>query len=433
MLTAMLLLLLAAILAFAVRAGLARRRAEKALKESRQRFERAFTHAPIGMALVAPDGSCLDANLALCELVGYDRDELLLRDFQSITHPDDLEADLHHVRMLLAGEVPAYQLEKRYLRKSGETVWILLSASLVRDLLHGSPLYFVAQIQDITDRKEAERHIRHLNLTLEERVVLRTEQLAERERQLETLVGKLLAAQEEERRRVAYEVHDGPTQLLIATHQLLQAFAEDHPPGATVAPGALDRPLQLAQRAVKEARHIIENLRPTALDDFGLAAALRFLVEELRDEGWDATYDEGDLGDQRLAPELETALYRVAQEAINNVRKHAATNRAALSLSRVANRASEAGQPNGKTPRVRLEVRDWGRGFDAADDPRRGPGAAGPGTRVGLSGMRERLALLDGTLLVESKPGKGTSLIAELPLPPEAPTDDEAMRKVHTS
>jgi len=235
------LLLLAAILAFAVRAGLARRRAEKALKESRQRFERAFTHAPIGMALVAPDGSWLDANPALCELVGYDRDELLLRDFQSITHPEDLQANLHHVSTLLAGEVPAYQLEKRYLRKSGETVWILLSASLVRDR-HGSPLYFVAQIQDITDRKEAERHIRHLNEQLEERVVLRTQQLAERERQLETLVGELLAAQEEERRRVAYEVHDGPTQLLIATHQLLQAFAEDHPPAPPSPPAPSTAP-----------------------------------------------------------------------------------------------------------------------------------------------------------------------------------------------
>lgn len=377
-----------------------RRRIGEELEESRRRFESSWSHASIGMALVAPDGSWLDVNPALCRLVGYGRDELLALTFQDIMHPDDLEADLGQVKRLLAGETAAYEMEKRYFHKGGGIVWVLLSVSLVRDPA-GTPLYFVAQIQDITDRKEAEEQVRALNRTLEERVVMRTAQLAERERRLEELVGKLIGAQEEERRRVAYEVHDGPTQLVIATHQLLQAFADAHPPGTLIRADELKRPLELAQLAVKEARRIIEGLRPTALDDFGLAAALRLLVEDLRAEGWEAGYEET-LGDERLPTGLETALYRVAQEAINNVRKHAGTQKTRLALARTDNA-------------VRLTVRDWGVGFDVAG----GTSAVsrGHGERVGLCGMRERISLLGGAFRIESKPGSGTRLTAELPLP----------------
>jgi len=394
-------LLLERLTAYSLRLLRDRQRIREELEESRRRFESSFAHASIGMALVAPSGAWLDVNPALCRLVGYGRDELLRLTFWDITHPDDLEADLGNARELLAGRAETYQTEKRYFHKSGATVWILLNVSLVRDA-RGTPRYFVSQVQDITDRKEAEEQVRALNRTLEERVVLRTAQLAERERRLEELVGKLIGAQEEERRHVAYEVHDGPTQLVIATHHLLQAFADAHPPGATVEAGALDRPLELARMAVKDARRIIEGLRPTALDDFGLAAALRLLVEDLRAEGWDAAYEET-LGDERLATELETALYRVAQEAINNVRKHAGTTGVRLSLTRTG-------------AAVRLAVRDWGAGFEVADGTS-GGGGRGHGERVGLSGMRERVSMLGGTFRVDSKLGSGTRLTAELSLP----------------
>jgi PAS domain S-box-containing protein len=391
---------LARLVAFGIRLLRDRRWTEEELGESRRRFEGSFENASIGMALVAPDGAWLDVNPALCRLVGYGRDELLRLTFQDITHPDDIEADLGNARELLAGRAETYQTEKRYFRKDGAVVWVLLSVSLVRNPKGMTP-YFVSQIQDITDRKEAEEQVRALNRTLEERVFLRTAQLAERERRLEDLVGKLIAAQEEERRRVAYEVHDGPTQIVIATHHLLQAFADAHPPGATVEAGALDRPLELARTAVKEARRIIEGLRPTALDDFGLAAALRLLIEDLRAEGWEAGYEDT-LGDERLPTELETALYRVAREALNNVRKHAGTRKTRLALARADNA-------------VRLTVRDWGAGFDVVAD---GTSAVGRhGERVGLSGMRERISLLGGAFRVESKPGSGTRLTAELPLP----------------
>jgi PAS domain S-box-containing protein/diguanylate cyclase (GGDEF)-like protein len=136
-----------------------RRRVEAALRESEQRFRRSFDDAAIGMALVGRDGRWLQVNRSLCEMVGYPEEELLKKTFQDITHPDDLEKDLEQVRRLLAGEIRTYQMEKRYFHRDGHVVWILLSVSMVHDE-EGEPLYFVSQIQDISERKRAEQKIR---------------------------------------------------------------------------------------------------------------------------------------------------------------------------------------------------------------------------------------------------------------------------------
>ena len=140
---------------------------EAALRESEDRFRRAFDNAAIGVALVAPDGRWLKVNHSLCEIVGYSESELLALTFQDITHPDDLEADLNYMRQMLAGEIRTYQLEKRYFHKLGHEIWILLSVSLVYDN-KDRPLYFIAQIQDITARKQAEQALQ------EEKSILRS-------------------------------------------------------------------------------------------------------------------------------------------------------------------------------------------------------------------------------------------------------------------
>jgi signal transduction histidine kinase len=141
------------------------------------------------------------------------------------------------------------------------------------------------------------------------------------------------------------------------------------------------------------------------LDDFGLATAIRLEVEVLRGEGWQVTYEE-DLGDQRLPPQIETALYRVAQEALTNVRKHAGRTRVAVMLER-------------DEDSIRLQIRDWGRGFDTDSSKAR----ARPGERVGLLSMQERVALLRGRCTVTSHAGEGTQVSALVPL--EAPVSAE--------
>lgn len=127
-----------------------------ALLESEERFRHAFEYSAIGFALLAPDGTWLKVNRALCSIVGYTEEELLGRTFQDITHPDDLELDLEHVKRLKAGEVTHFQMEKRYLQKDGGVVWVMLTASLVRET-DGTPAYFISQVEDITQRHEAER------------------------------------------------------------------------------------------------------------------------------------------------------------------------------------------------------------------------------------------------------------------------------------
>ncbi|WP_026733863.1 PAS domain S-box protein [Fischerella sp. PCC 9605] len=130
--------------------------AEEALRESKERFHNAFDYAAIGMALVGLDGSWLQVNHSLCEIVGYSEQELLSTTCQEITHPDDCDTDLNYIHQLLTGEIRCYHMEKRYIHKLGHVVWILLSGSLVCDI-HGQPLYLIAQIQDITERKHVEQ------------------------------------------------------------------------------------------------------------------------------------------------------------------------------------------------------------------------------------------------------------------------------------
>jgi signal transduction histidine kinase len=203
---------------------------------------------------------------------------------------------------------------------------------------------------------------------------------------------------EDERRHLAYELHDGLAQTIVSVHQHLQAYAahDGAPTDATRA--ELDRILCLARRSVTEVRHVIAGLRPAELDDLGLAAALQMHIRALHADGWTVSYHET-LGAERLTPAIETALYRVAQEALTNVRKHAQTTRVAVTLER--NRHG-----------LQLAIRDWGCGFDPAQSVE----GAGLGERVGLRGMRERVALLGGRWNIHSSPGSGVMITVEIPL-----------------
>ena len=132
-----------------------RHETELALRESEKKFHQAMYHAPIGKAIVSTDGRWIDVNPALCRIVGYTREELLETDFQSISHPEDLDSDLDKIRQVLSGVRPTYQTEKRYIHKDGHFVWCQLNVALVRDDRE-VPQYFISQIQDITERKQNE-------------------------------------------------------------------------------------------------------------------------------------------------------------------------------------------------------------------------------------------------------------------------------------
>ena len=259
--------------------------------------------------------------------------------------------------------------------------------------------HLVASLRRAIQARQLGRRVEQQQLALERHAGELEQIVHRRTQQVHDLVGRLLLAQEEERRRVAYELHDGLAQVAAAAQQHLEAVASHYRPRSSQRRQDLEHARELARRTVGEARRVVAGLRPTTLDDFGLAAALREQVETLRSDGWQVTYTDK-LGSERLPSGIESALFRVAQEALQNARRHAQTTRAHVALRR-----------RGRT--VRLEVRDWGRGFR----PGAVPASTGAGERVGLPGMRERLSWLGGRCTVRSRPGAGTRIVAEVSLP----------------
>jgi signal transduction histidine kinase len=200
---------------------------------------------------------------------------------------------------------------------------------------------------------------------------------------------RVIEGQELERRRLARELHDETGQALTSVLLGLKSVetAED-------APAALASLRELVVATLQDVRRLAVELRPKALDDFGLVAAVERLVETFTEATGISVEFESQLGSERLQPEVETTLYRIVQEALTNIAKHAGAQRVSVLLVR-------------RLGLVSALIEDDGHGFGADEETQGG---------IGLAGMRERLALLDGRLTIESGRGTGTSLVAEVPL-----------------
>lgn len=203
---------------------------------------------------------------------------------------------------------------------------------------------------------------------------------------------RAVQAQEAERRRLARELHDETGQAL--TSMLLGLASVERAETAEEARGAAGELRELVVETLQNVRRLAVELRPSALDDFGLEPALRRLGQTVKEGGGLDVQVETRLGPERLLPEVETAVYRIVQESLTNVVKHAAAERVSIVVTRMPER-------------LMVMIEDDGSGFD--------PGAR-PGEGLGLLGMRERVQLLDGTLTIEAAPGSGTTLMVEIPL-----------------
>ena len=276
----------------------------------------------------------------------------------------------------------------------------------VRDLLE-------EQSRSALQLREAHESLANHARELETLVQLRTAKLAESNEQLrremmeraqaeaarEELRRELINAQEEERRRIARELHDQMGQNLTALNFGLKSL-HDSDPGGDALP-ALLRPLQeLAQQTARDLHRVALELRPAALDDLGLVKAVRNLVET-----WsthypiEADFEAGNYDPNGMSSEVETTLYRIIQEGLNNAAKHSGATRVSVVLLRAADH-------------VETIIEDNGRGFDPTNRLHSKDGHG----RLGLVGMEERLSGIGGSLHIESAPGSGTTLIVRIPI-----------------
>jgi signal transduction histidine kinase len=212
------------------------------------------------------------------------------------------------------------------------------------------------------------------------------------ERVARDALGRVVAGQELERRRLARELHDETGQALTSIILRLKAIDEVETVEEARSAGAAAR--ELVAETLRDVRRLAVELRPTVLDDFGLVPALERLTQTLQEQTRMSVDLEARVGDERLPADVETALYRIVQEALTNVVKHANARNVSIVVTR-------------RDGSVSALVEDDGRGFSPNE-------TAGDG--LGLTGMRERMSLLRGSLRIESAPGSGTTLVAEVPL-----------------
>ena len=375
---------------------------------SELRFAVAFDNAPIGVALVAPDGRWLDVNQALLNIIGYPREELLEVDFQSITHPDDLATDLEHLGCVARGEIDAYGLEKRYIHATGHVIWIQLDVCVVRDAA-GKALYSIAQIQDITNRRQLEEQFRQSQKM--EAVGRLAGGVAHDFNNLLTVISGYseLALQRvtngephsdsDDVRDDLEEIKSAAARAASLTQQLL-AFSRQQ----VVRPGKLDLNEIVAEiekmldRLIGEDVALVVKLDAAIGPVLADAGQLEQVILNLAVNGRDAMPGGGTLTIETLAVELEAPL------------------------------DSEHGRVEpGRY--VRLAVTDNGAGMDAATrarvfEPFFTTKELGKGTGLGLSTVYGILEQSDAHVRVDTAPGRGTSF--EIYLPESDRADAEA-------
>jgi PAS domain S-box-containing protein len=398
-----------------------RKRAEAALRESEERLTLAFAGAQEGIWDWNLETGAVVYSPRWKQMLGYSDEEIEphVRAWESLLHPDD-RARAHELNESVTHGERTYQGECRLRHKDGRYIHVLSRGFPVRRDPSGPVVRIVGTHFDLTERKQTEELLLGVYEELDARVRERTAELAranaslraemgERERAERArteLLTRLVFAQEDERRRIAREMHDQfgeqLTALGLRIGMLKEACGDRAELGEQVE--ALEA---VARQLDRDVDLLVWELRPTALDDLGLRAALANYVRNWSKRvSISAELHASGLLDDRLASEAETTLYRIAQEALTNVAKHAQAENVDVILER-------------RSDHVLLIVEDDGVGFD--------PGDAGTTSQgFGLQGMQERAALVGATLQIESAAGKGTTILVRMAAPLTSNTADHA-------
>ena len=345
--------------------------AEAALKESEQKYSTLVEDALIGVYIIK-DGIIEFANDKFAAIYGYEKDELIGMQSLDLVHPEDRALIKEMRTKRLKGEKVPSEYEIRGLKKTGDTIWVMRSLSLIN---FKDGLAISGIVSDMTKRREAEQALR------------------ESGKELRILSNQLLSAEEKERKRIARELHDGIGQALSAIkfsveNSLRQLRNEaDHSELKS-----LEAVIPLTQKTIEEVRRIVKDLRPSILDDLGILATITWICREFQNVYADIRIKrEIDIQEGDIPSPLKTVIYRILQEVLNNVAKHSRADLVQLALKK-----SDSG--------IELKIQDNGVGFDLAKTISLKPSQRG----FGLASMRERAELSGAAFDLVSTVGQGT-------------------------
>lgn len=347
------------------------------LQQSESIFRAVFERVPTGIGILGLDGRPVKGNAMMRIALGYSEEELVSTSMAQLTPPEDWQKEMPLQEELISGKRDHYHMSKRLIRKDGRIRWVNVSVVLLRGY-DGRPQYALGLSNDITELKESEERLRELS-------------------------ARVLRLQEDERRRIARDLHDSTSQLLTALSLNLGVLKQSKLKSDPEARRLISHCLQLAKESAQEVRSLSYLLHPPLLEDFGLCGALREYVRGFAGRSGIRVKLRipRDVSAVRLPCEVESTLFRIVQESVANVRKHSKSNAVVISL---------------KLHRGNLGLRITDNGCGIAPEIlariERGEAA---GLGVGISGMLERVEQLRGGMKIRSA-GTGTSVQVMLPV-----------------
>ncbi len=350
-------------------------------------------------------------NFGAERMFGYTGEEIVGQYGAILFTPEDRQRDMHLKEMAMARETGRAADERWHLRKDGSRFYVSGVLSALHDA-NGAMTGYVKIARDLTQQRQVQEELRRANDELEARVRERTFELAklnqslrdeiseriQTERNRVRLLRQIVRAQEDERRRIARDIHDQVGQQMTALRLNLAALDRGCSEDVELRE-KLEHTKRIAERLDADVDFLAWELRPAALDDIGLAEAMGTFVSQWSNHsGVEAQFHTSGLEKERLSPETETNLYRIMQEALNNTMKYAKARHVDVLLER-------------RDHQVVLIIEDDGVGFDPEKEA-----SDGGDKGMGLIGMHERASLVGGTLQIESKPKAGTTIFARVPL-----------------
>jgi PAS domain S-box-containing protein len=363
------------------------KRKSEELRESEARFRAMYDNAAVGVAVMTLDRRIVQVNQTAERMTGYSQEEIGHIDPTILVIEEDRIMDRQNFVELVEGKREQYTVEKRYIRKNGDIFWGRVNFSLVRGA-DGNPLYTIGMIEDITEEKRAAEKLAAQEADhrrqLEQRITERTEELnLANERLREKAAQDAVTA---ERTRLARDLHDAVTQTLFSTTLIADVLPDIWEMNPDEGKRRLEELRLLTRGALAEMRTLLVELRPNALVEVPLPTLLRQLTEALSGRARINIQLSAE-GERKLPADVQISLYRIAQEALNNVFKHAKANQAIVTLRM------------GDT--VRLTIADNGTGFDPSTVT---------ADHLGVKIMRERADAIGAKLSIYSEPGEGTQI-----------------------